>query len=149
LNESVSRASYNALWLSANKKLSKGLLFGGSYTFSKSIDLSSTTSGAQIQNSRDFNSERALSDFDARRRLVVNAIYELPWRASRAWKAAVEGWSVALVGNYQSGNPFSPIVSTLRSGSLDLFDRPNIVAGQKLSVSIRIRRCGSIPPRSL
>ena len=135
LNESVSRSSYNALWLSANKRLTKGLLFGTNYTFSKSIDLSSTTGGAQIQNSRDLNSERGLSDFDARSRIVVNAIYELPWRAKNAWKNAVEGWSVSVVGNYQSGNPFSPIISSLRSGSLDLFDRPNIVAGKKLSVA--------------
>jgi hypothetical protein len=134
LNESVSRASYNALWLSANKRLSKGLVFSGSYAFAKSIDLNSTTGNAQIQNSRDLNSEKGLSDFDARHRVVVNAIYELPWNARNKWKPVVAGWSLSAVGNYQSGNPFSPIISSLRSGSQDLNDRPNLVPGQSLSV---------------
>jgi outer membrane receptor protein involved in Fe transport len=134
LNESVSKSSYNALWLSANKRLSKGLTFSGSYTFSKSIDLNSVNGGAQIQDSWNLSAERGLSDFDARHRVVVNAIYELPFRAKRL-KPLAEGWSLSAVGNYQSGNPFSPIISTLRSGTLNLFDRPNVVPGQSVSLA--------------
>jgi hypothetical protein len=79
------------------------------------------------------NSEKALSDFNARHRVVINAIYAFPWKSVR-FKQAVEGWSISAVGNYQSGNPFSPIISTLRSGSLDLNDRPNLVPGQSVGL---------------
>ncbi|MCU1262878.1 MAG: Cna domain protein, partial [Bryobacterales bacterium] len=132
--QSTARASYNALWLSAKRRLSKGLTLDASYTFSKSIDTSSSSSGAQIQDSNNLNAEKALSDFDARQRLVVSLLYQLPGHVSHV-KSFLDHWNIALVGNYQSGNPFAPIVSSLRSGSLNAFDRPNIVAGQSLSVA--------------
>jgi hypothetical protein len=49
-------------------------------------------------------------------------------------KFVANNWSMSVVGNYQSGNPFSPIISSLRSGSLDTNDRPDIVYGQSLGV---------------
>lgn len=132
--ESVARSSYNALWFSANRKLAKGLTFDTSYTFSKSIDTSSTSGNSQIQNSYNLDAEKGLSDFDARNRVVVSALYQLPWQAKHL-KPLVNGWNLGAVGNYQSGNPFSPIISSLRSGSLDAYDRPNVVYGQSLTVA--------------
>src|SRR5581483_7613341 len=35
---SAGNSNYNALWVSANKRLSRGLQFNASYTLSKSID---------------------------------------------------------------------------------------------------------------
>lgn len=134
LMTSSGRSSYNALWLSANRKLAKGLSFDTSFTYSKSIDTSSTSGNAQIQNAYDVNSEKALSDFDARFRIVASILYQLPWKVKpRAFKL-LQDWGVGIIGNYQSGNPFSPIISSLRSGSLNANDRPNVVYGQSLSV---------------
>jgi hypothetical protein len=132
--ESVARSSYNAMWFSANRRLAKGLTFDASYTLSKSIDTSSTSGNSQIQNSYNLNVEKGLSDFDARNRVVASVLYQLPWKASRL-KPVVNGWDIGVVGNYQSGNPFSPIISSLRSGSLDAYDRPNVVYGQSLTVA--------------
>ncbi|HYZ82903.1 MAG TPA: carboxypeptidase regulatory-like domain-containing protein [Bryobacteraceae bacterium] len=135
LNESSSRSNYNALWISANKRFSKGLTFTTSYTFAKSIDLNSVgSSNPQIQDAYNVSAERALSDFDARHRYVASAFYLLPFRAPGAWSRLVEGWSLAPIVNLQSGNPFSPIVTLLNSGSLQQFDRPNLVPGQPLYV---------------
>ena len=50
------------------------------------------------------------------------------------WNRLVQGWNVAPIVNLQSGNPFSPIMSTLNSGSLQAFDRPDYVSGQALYV---------------
>jgi hypothetical protein len=130
---SVARASYNALWLSANRKLAKGLTFDASYTFSKSLDTASTSGNAQIQNSYNLNSEKGLSDFDARHRVVVSALYQIPGHVPHV-KGFFDNWNVGVVGNYQSGNPFSPIITNLRSGSLDPYDRPNVVYGQSMSL---------------
>ncbi len=134
LYQSVSRSNYNALWLSANRRLAKGLTFDASYTFSKSIDTSSTSGNSQIQNSYNLAAEKGLSDFDARHRVVVSTLYQLPWHVSHL-KLLANDWNIGAVGNYQSGNPFSPIVSSLRSGSLDAYDRPNVVYGQSLGVA--------------
>ena len=50
--ESDGNSSYQALWLTATKRLSKGLQFSASYTFSKSIDdVSRTAQGLTVQNS--------------------------------------------------------------------------------------------------
>jgi hypothetical protein len=136
LNESSSRSNYNALWISANRRFSRGLTFTTSYTFSKSIDLNSVgSSNPQIQDAYYIRAERALSDYDARHRYVASLVYFLPLSANHGFvKRMVEGWSIAPIVNLQSGNPFSPVVTLLNSGSLLQFDRPDYVAGQPLLV---------------
>ena len=137
IQESVSNSNYNGMWLSAEKRFAKGLTFNASYTFSKSIDNNSVgSSNPQIQNFYDIRSERALSDFDARHRFVLSGIYLLPlkWDANGFTRRLVEGWSISPIVNLQSGNPFSPIIPTADPSSLETFDRPNVVAGQALTL---------------
>ena len=131
LQESASSSNYNGLWISADKRLAKGLSFATSYTFSKSIDNNSVgSSDPQMQDFRNFRAERALSDFDARHRFALSGTYRLPLHAAGAVKRAVEGWSASPILNMQSGNPFSPIIAvTDTKGSLEAFNRPNYVAG--------------------
>ena len=135
LQESASSSNYNGLWLSANKRLAKGLTFDMSYTFSKSIDTNSVgSSNPQAQDFRNLKAERALSDFDARHRFVLSGLYQLPFKAQGSLlKRVVEGWNLSPVFNAQSGNPFSAIIPvTDTRGSLLAFNRPNLAAGQPL-----------------
>ncbi|HLH29645.1 MAG TPA: TonB-dependent receptor, partial [Terriglobia bacterium] len=138
-NESASNSNYNGLWISADHRLAKGLTFSSSYTFSKSIDNNSVgSSDAQAQNFRNLGAERALSDFDARHRFVVSGVYALPFKAPDAGlNKLVSGWSISPIVNLQSGNPFSPIIPLLGdgSGSLEAFDRPDLVSGQSIALS--------------
>jgi hypothetical protein len=133
IEESVGRSSYEALWISANRKLAKGLSFDGSYTFSKCLDTASTSSGAGIQNAYDVNAEKGLCDFNAADRIVVSLVYQIP--NTPHLKILTNSWSISTVANYQSGNPFNPVVSSLRSGSDDANDRPDYVYGQPLTVA--------------
>src|SRR5437899_3248231 len=99
---SEANSSYNALWITANKRLSHGLQFNASYTFSKSIDNNSLNSqGTTVQDSFNIRNDRGLSDFDARHRFVINTLYELPFRGNR-W---IEGWQLSTITQAQSGNP--------------------------------------------
>jgi hypothetical protein len=108
MNDSAGNSLYNALWITATKRLSKGLQFNASYTFSKSIDYNSLSSqGIVVQDSYNIRNDRGLSDFDARHRFVISGIYAFPFRGSRL----KEGWQVALVNQLQSGNPLT-IVTT-------------------------------------
>ena len=103
-NDSGSNSSYNALWVTANKRLSRGLQFNASYTWSKSLDYNSLNSqGTVVQDSFNIRGDRGLSDFDARHRFVINAIYELPFRGNRL----AEGWQLSIITQLQSGNPIN------------------------------------------
>ncbi len=107
--ESGGNSSYNALWVTANKRLARGLQFNASYTFSKSIDYNSLTNQninvRVVQDSFNLRADRGLSDFDARHRFVINAIYELPFKGNRL----VEGWQLSAIVSSQSGNPVNII----------------------------------------
>ena len=100
--EGTGNSSYNALWLTANKRLSRGLQFNASYTFSKSIDYNSQSSqGVTLQDSYNLLGDRGLSDFDARHRFVISGLYELPLRGNQL----KEGWQLSLITQSQTGNP--------------------------------------------
>jgi hypothetical protein len=138
VQESVSNSNYNGMWLSAERRLNKGLTVNASYTFSKSLDNNSVgSSNPQIQNFYNIAAEHALSDFDARHRFVLSGVYLLPFKGgdNPAVRRLAEGWSVAPIVNLQSGNPFSPIVSRTDPNSLTAFDRPILVAGQPLTMA--------------
>ncbi len=138
LNESAASSNYNGMWLSAEKRFSKGFTLSTSYTFSKSIDTNSVgSSNPQIQDFRNLKAERALSDFDARQRFIFSGLYLIPFHAQGGlMKRLVQGWSMAPVFSAQTGNPFSPIIPvTDTRGSLLAFNRPFLVPGQSLYVS--------------
>ena len=129
--ESSSKSHYNALWVTLERRVSRGLLFSLDYAWSKSIDWNSISSAnPQIQNPRDLKGEQAPSDFDARHRFTFSYVYELPFHAASApafARRAVDGWQLSGVLTLQSGSPVSPILTTDNSGTGDIFDRPNLV----------------------
>src|SRR6202171_75658 len=99
--DSNSNSNYNALWVTANQRLSHGLQFNASYTYSHSIDeVSRNNAGIIVQDSSNIFSSRASSDFDARHRFVANAIYDLPFKGNRL----VAGWKLAPILTLQSGH---------------------------------------------
>jgi len=103
-HESGSNSIYNALWVSATQRTSHGLQFNASYTYSHSIDdVSRNNAGIQAQNSNDIFLSRGSSDFDARHRIVTNAVYDLPFKGNRL----VSGWEIAPIFSWQTGNPFN------------------------------------------
>jgi hypothetical protein len=100
--EGTGNSNYNALWLTAEKRLGKGLQFNASYTFSKSIDYNSQSSqGVTVQNSFNLRGDRGLSDFDVRHRFVISGLYELPFKGNQF----KEGWQLSFIEQSQTGNP--------------------------------------------
>jgi hypothetical protein len=137
IQESAASSNYNGLWITADKRLSKGLTFNTSYAFSKSIDTNSVgSSNPQAQDFRNLKAERALSDFDTRHRFIMSLLYALPFHATNSFtKRVVEGWQLSPQFTAQTGNPFSPIIPvTDTKFSLEPFDRPNLVPGQPLYI---------------
>lgn len=101
--ESDANSSYNAMWLTVDKRFSKGLQFSSSYTWSKSIDENSrNVEGLVIQNSYNIEGDRGLSDFDARNRFTFDGVYDLPFKGR-----FISGWEISLIEQIQSGNPIN------------------------------------------
>jgi hypothetical protein len=108
--ESSGKSSYRALWASLTHRLSRGLQFTGSYTWSRSLDynsLSGPAASVTVQNSHDVADSWGLSDFDARHRLVFSGVYELPFDSH----ALLDGWRLAAILQAQSGNPVNVVTS--------------------------------------
>ena len=123
-NESRGNSSYNALWITGNKRLSHGLQFNASYTFSHSIDDNSlNTQTVVIQDSNNPGGSRGSSDFDVRHRFVINWIYDLPFKGNR-WK---EGWQFSAITQYQSGNPLTPVLNITSITGIRRTVRPDLI----------------------
>ena len=117
-------SNYNALWLTVNKHLSHGLQLLGSYTYSKSLDYNSLSTGETyiIQNAYNLRGDYGPSEFDARHRVVVSGFYQLPFKGNRL----VNGWQVAVVTQAQTGNPLNPTLAIGPGRGISLTVRPDI-----------------------
>jgi outer membrane receptor protein involved in Fe transport len=121
--DSSGTSTYNALWVSANKRLSHGLQFNTSYTWSHSIDTNSRNNqGVIVQDSNDIFGSVGSSDFDARHRFVANAIYDLPFKGNRL----TSGWELAPIVSFQSGNPFNIVLASAGVTGNGNTIRPNV-----------------------
>jgi hypothetical protein len=121
--ESTGFSRYNGLWVSATNRWSHGLQLDASYTLSKSLDTNSlNSSGFAVQDSYDIANQYGLSDFDARHRFVLNAIYELPF-PDGAWTG---GWRIAAIVQAQSGNPVNIVTPSTLNGVPNTV-RPDVV----------------------
>ncbi len=120
--ESDGNSNYNGLWITANKRVTKGLQFTTSYAWSHSIDENSRNQqGLVVQNSYNISGDRGNSDFDTRQRIVISGVYALPFKGNRF----KEGWEISLIEQAQSGSPLNPHISNATlTGSANL--RPNV-----------------------
>ncbi len=138
------RSTYNGLETSVSRRFTNGLQFQASYVLSKSMDNSSAFhSGAtnrtylmMPQDANDKDAEYAPSEFDARHRVNLSEIYELPFGQGKRWLtsgplAAVLGnWSIASIWTFQSGFPYTVYDGRdpcLRAGNWTPSCRPNQV----------------------
>ncbi len=118
---SIGNANYNALQVNVRKAMSQGLQFDFNYTFSKSIDLSSSAErvtewgglSGNIINSWEPDQQRAVSDFDARHQFNMNWIWQMPFGKGRplmrdaggVLDAIIGGWQVSGLARWTSGFP--------------------------------------------
>lgn len=122
--ESTGFSSYQGAIVSATKRLSRGLQFDSSYTWSKSLDTNSlNSSGFAVQDSYDIANEYGPSDFDARHRFVVSATYQLPFTGH----VLTRGLRIASVVQAQSGNPVNIVTSSASINGLPNTVRPDLI----------------------
>jgi hypothetical protein len=129
--------NYNALAGKLTKRYSNGLTALVSYTYSKSIDESSsirTNDGDTLfpQNSYCLRCERALSIYNTKSRYVTSLLYDLPFGKGRQFdiknpvlNAVAGGWQIGTIFTYQSGFPLTIVSGSDRANTGGGFDRPN------------------------
>jgi len=102
--DNMGNSNYNSLQISAEKRASRGLDFRAAYTFSKSFDYGS--SFEDTINPVDFRKGYALSQFDARHRLVFSYVWTLPAPSMNGVLGKLaDGWSISGITTLQSGFP--------------------------------------------
>jgi hypothetical protein len=118
-NSSIGKGNYHAMQWTIRKRFSAGLSFDVNYTWSKSIDLASTTEGGTftgfVINTFNPSQMRGVSSYDVAHSVNANFVYELPLGRGRHYGANMSRWLDAIVGGWQisgfyrqtSGLPFT------------------------------------------
>jgi len=113
---------YHALTIKVEKRLSMGLSLLVAYAKSKIID--SASYNAAVLNWYNLSAERSRGAQDTPQRLVLTALYEIPFaKKATGWqKYALGGWHLNAIATMQSGG-------TLALTAGGIAGRPNVVAG--------------------
>jgi hypothetical protein len=86
------------------------LQFSVAYTYSHSIDDSSSGSDTVFVDSYNLSANRASSNFDQRHVVAISYIYDLPlFRGAGLKHSLLGGWQVSGITSIQTGSPFSVI----------------------------------------
>jgi hypothetical protein len=114
-------SNYNSLQARLQKRLTHGLQFEASYTYSHALDDASSANLGSFATG-DFRDQRfpqmeyGNADFDIRHRFVLSYMYELPFgkgktfagNASGLLNQIIGGWQVAGITSASTGNYFTP-----------------------------------------
>ena len=119
-------SNYNAVWATVNKHVSRGLEFLATYTYSKSLDYNSLSTGETyiIQNAYNPRGDYGPSEFDVRNRVALSGFYQLPFQGNRL----VAGWQFGIVFQAQSGSPVNPTLAIGPGTGISLTVRPDLLA---------------------
>jgi len=114
--ETVYRSWYHGLETKATKRFSRGFMFTGFYTLSKSVDtLLNQGAGltAGVANPFDLSTMKGRSQFDRRHVLGVSWMWEQSRRFdSGLLNGLLGGWAVSGVHNVSSGIPLTFVMGT-------------------------------------
>ncbi len=120
----IGTSSYHSLQASLHHPMSHGVQYDISYTFAKSLDLGSDGERVASAGSRGYGQiissfnpklNKAVSDFDMRHNLTVNAIANLPFgrgqrfgnQSNRILDLLIGRWTITGIAHVTSGLPFA------------------------------------------
>jgi hypothetical protein len=120
--QNSANSSYHSLQFSLEKRMSRNLQFRGNWTWSHAIDEVSDPFDARgfyslPQDAGRIDQERASANFDVRHRVSGFTVW------------TPRNWQVALVTEFQTGQPFTVNTAQDRNGDGNLTDRLNSTAG--------------------
>jgi len=116
--ESRANSTYEAATVNISRQGRRGPSFHAHYTYAHAMDWNPNEStesvGSEVLNPSSLSSEYGTSDLDVRHSATVMVVVEAPWRRYDFSGHFINGWSLASIGHFHSGLPY-----TMRtSGSL-------------------------------
>jgi hypothetical protein len=125
--QSSADSNYNAMILRMEKRFSRGLTFLASETWSKTIG---DAASPDMLNER---LGRGPLDIDNRHRFTASFVYQLPFlnKGQDLTSKLIGGWQVSGVLTLRSGQALTPRLTTDRSQTFLLADRPDLVGDWK------------------
>ncbi|MBN9658972.1 MAG: TonB-dependent receptor [Acidobacteria bacterium] len=139
-NATYGASTYHALFVKAERRMSKGFSVLASYTFSKLIDdmipsvngfPGESFAGGGLQNYYNRRGERALASWNTPQMLVTSFVYELPFGQGKPLLnhggllgRIVGGWEVNGISTLLSGPPLQ-VVGGNTTGAFSGTTRPN------------------------
>ncbi len=144
LGSDIGRSDYNALNVGVDRRLSSGLQFKVNYTYSVFLDnldaRSELGNGVAFTNYYNQGNDWGLSSNDARHRLVVSTIYELPIGkgklfspSNRIVDGVIGGWSLGAIVEKHTGPPLGITELTNNTNSYSDGVRPNVIGDPDIS----------------
>jgi len=138
--ESAAKSNYNALQATYSINNWHGLTSSFNFTWSHSIDTASdgedyVPNAAQPSDSTQPQLNRGNSNFDVRKRITWNFIYQFPNRQG-SFQRLTNGWGLNGILTSQSGQPFHMILEADDfDGSGTDFPKPDVVGPTKYNYS--------------
>lgn len=104
--KSDGKSNYNSLQVSWNRRFTRGLMVGFSYTFAKSMDDSSNYRDI-VPDSYNTSNLWGPSEYDTRHDAVINYLYALPFFANQNALIGklLGGWQLSGNAQFQTGTP--------------------------------------------
>lgn len=138
-------SNYHSMQVTVNRRFARGLLLGGSWTWSKSMDYATTGDDTTVitglVNLRNWY--YGLSTFDRTHIVNINYVYDLPKRKWRypVVRGVLNDWQLSGLTAFVSGQPLNVGYTTTYSvdvtGSPSQGSRPNVIANPVLPKSQR------------
>jgi hypothetical protein len=137
LTDNTATSDYQALQLKFERRLSRALQALASYTWSHSIDISSTDAFSNYLSTPSSvanpNIDRGDSDFDIRHAFTAGVTYNLPSPESNKFTyAALGGWSVDSFIFARTAPPVDVLSGIVFADGIALYPRPDVVPGVPL-----------------
>jgi Carboxypeptidase regulatory-like domain len=124
-------ADYNALLVSIQKRLSRGVTFLANYTWSHCIsdqDFGGDIGGPGFMNPYSLRQDRGDCNFDIRHIFNMSLVATSPVKGNSLWAHVVGNWQLAPIIRALSGIPLNVLTGTDASLTGVGLDRPNYVA---------------------
>ncbi len=129
ITDNSAESDYHGMQLQFQRRLSRGLQFLTSYTWSHSLDTASNDSGLG-SSPTDPNRDRGSSDFDVRHAFSGAVTYGLPSPRENKFASALFGnWFMDAVMTARSAVPVDLIASAAIIGGLQTVVRPDLLPG--------------------
>jgi outer membrane receptor protein involved in Fe transport len=126
--QSTGHSKYNGITLDLNKRFSQNWQARLAYTYAKAKDdrpdativVPGVDDAREAQDFANLGDEFTFADTDVRNRIVLSGVWNLDSYAANMGagaRAFLGGWSISGIASYQSGQPFTPVVSVTGSST--------------------------------